>query len=76
MQISKFRSLNLENENFYLNDPEVWRTPTRKGGHHLWSSDTHWCKTVVGQTIMVAPKPKQQGIDKMYFKHQTLKYFE
>ena len=37
-------------------EPDSWRTTTRKSGHHLWNSLTHWCITVVGQTMRTGPK--------------------
>lgn len=41
----------------WVKDPVSCRTATLNGGHHVWNSFTHWCITVVGQTIMVGPKP-------------------
>ena len=41
----------------WVKDPVSCRTATLNAGHHVWNSFTHWCITVVGQTMMVGPNP-------------------
>lgn len=40
-----------------VQEPLSCRIATLNGGHHVWNSFTHWCITVVGQTMIVGPKP-------------------